>query len=495
MYMTLYRKYRPKEFKDIYGEKEIIRTLRNSLKENRLAHAYLFTGPRGIGKTTTARLMAKALNCEKGITDSPCNKCENCIAIDKGTFFDLIEIDAASNRGIDKIRELKDMINYKPAKGRKKVYIIDEVHMLTTEAFNALLKTLEEPPSHVIFILATTEPAKILDTIISRCQRYDFTLLTFDECYEALISISKKEDVQIDKESIELIYKKSSGSLRDAISILEKLISYYYKEKITKEKTEKALGVIPEMKLENFLKIIIKKEKRNGVSFLDNLWEIGINIEEFFRDFSYYIKKKMLEESVELEINESIEIIEKIYETILKFKYEEDKRLLGYLIFYKILEKHDKEKIKEVIIQKEITQECNKRIEKYEEKENREKELKEEKKEIKTTFSEVKSKWEVILNKLKKRKISLFAFLSIAKLAKMEKNELWITFSQENRFHKSSIEKRENLNILLEILNETFNEKIIVKFEVVGEKIKKIKNDEIVNEMVDFFEGEIIEMR
>jgi len=487
MYMTLYRKYRPKRFQDIYGEKEIIRTLQNSLKSKRLAHAYLFTGPRGIGKTTTARLMAKALNCEKGITSEPCNKCENCLSIDKGNFLDLIEIDAASNRGIEKIRELKDKINYKPVKGRKKVYIIDEVHMLTTEAFNALLKTLEEPPSHVIFILATTEPAKILDTIISRCQRYDFTSLTLEESSDALLSISKQENVEIDEASMKLVYEKSGGSLRDAISILEKLISYYYKEEITGEKTEKALGIIPTKKLEEFLNIIIKKERDRGVSFLDELWNMGIDVEEFFRDFSYYVKKMMIEDNIDLEVNKMIEMIEIIYETISKFKYEEDKRLLGYLILYKMLENKSNEKIREVIIKKEVITQIHKKAEEVE--------PKKETKEISTTFEEVKSKWKIVLNKLKERKISLFAFLSIAKLSKISENKLWITFSTENRYHKSSIEKIDNLNILLEVLYEVFNERINVKFEVVGEKIKERKDDEIVNELVDFFEGEIIEMR
>ena len=193
MYLTLYRKYRPQEFDAVAGESEIMKTLRNSLKENRMAHAYIFTGPRGVGKTTTARLIAKGLNClENGITDSPCNECANCKAIENGSFYDLIEIDAASNRGIDEIRELKEKVNYKPAQGRKKVYIIDEVHMLTKEAFNALLKTLEEPPEFVIFILATTEPDKILDTILSRCQRYDFLPLTKEEVKEKLSYIDDR---------------------------------------------------------------------------------------------------------------------------------------------------------------------------------------------------------------------------------------------------------------------------------------------------------------
>ena len=212
MHITLYRKYRPKDFSEIAGESDIVKTLKNSLDNDRISHAYLFSGPRGVGKTTSARLIAKGVNCLKnGISSSPCNECENCREIDNGSFIDLIEIDAASNRGIDEIRELKDKINYQPSKGRKKIYIIDEVHMLTKEAFNALLKTLEEPPEHVIFILATTEPDKILPTIISRCQRYDFKSLTYTEVKDKLSEICRGENVEIDEGSLGLIYESSGG--------------------------------------------------------------------------------------------------------------------------------------------------------------------------------------------------------------------------------------------------------------------------------------------
>lgn len=481
-HITLYRKYRPKDFEEVAGEKEIITTIKNSLKENRVAHAYLFTGPRGVGKTTTARLIAKGLNCiNNGVTDNPCNECENCLSIDKGNFIDLNEIDAASNRGIDEIRALKDKINYQPVKGRKKVYIIDEVHMLTKEAFNALLKTLEEPPSHVVFILATTEPDKILDTIISRCQRYDFTFFSLLEMTGKLREISEAEGISIDNDSLKLIYEKSGGSMRDGISVLEKVISYYLGEEITYEKTEKALGVIPKNKLLEFERIISNNDIKEGIVFLDKLWEVGMDIEDFLKDFAYFIKNKILDNS-EFSLVRGMNIIEKIFEVINKFKYEEDKRLLAYLILNKIVE-----------MPMESTQ-----VIKYVEKVVEKQEIKENDtnndENISISINEIKNKWKDIRDKVSRKKLALKAFLYEARVDRLSGNTLYLVFPRDFSYHKEMMEKREFNDILEGVLKELYNETIKVSYGLEGieEVGKKDKEDFLVEKVKDFFDGEII---
>ena len=224
-YKALYRTYRPQTFEEVAGQKHIIRTLRNALANNKIAHAYLFCGPRGTGKTTMAKLFAKALNCEQGV-GCQCNECSNCKEVIEGSHPDVIEIDAASNNGVEQVRDLIDKVNYLPIKGRYKVYIIDEVHMMTANAFNALLKTLEEPPAHVIFILATTEPHNIIPTILSRCQRYDFTKVADADIEQRMMTILEKEGVQYDKAAVRAIISLADGGMRDALSILDQILAY-----------------------------------------------------------------------------------------------------------------------------------------------------------------------------------------------------------------------------------------------------------------------------
>src|SRR5690554_4568063 len=240
-YVALYRTYRPKFFKDVYGQKVIVQTLQNALLHEKFAHAYIFSGPRGTGKTSVAKIVAKTLNCLKAPVKEPCGKCDICLGIDKGDVPDIIEIDAASNNGVDEIRDLRDKVKYAPSVGKYKVYIIDEVHMLTQAAFNALLKTLEEPPKNVVFILATTEAHKVPATILSRCQRFDFKNIEIKDIEENLKVIVNKENLKISDEALYAIANTAEGGMRDALSLLDQVISFTNDE-ITEEDVYKVSG-------------------------------------------------------------------------------------------------------------------------------------------------------------------------------------------------------------------------------------------------------------
>lgn len=482
MHITLYRKYRPKNFEEVAGQKEIVKTIKTSLRNGKTSHAYLFTGPRGVGKTTLARLIAKGVNClENGITDEPCNRCENCLAINNGTFLDMVEIDAASNRGIDEIRQLKEKINYQPVKGRKKIYIIDEVHMLTKEAFNALLKTLEEPPEHVIFILATTEADKILPTIISRCQRYDFKTLSLNDMKEQLRFIGKNEGVDIPDDVLELIYESSGGSVRDAVSILERIMVTCLGEEITLEKSEEVLGVTSAKKMEEFLMEIKEKNYTKLVKTLDNFWNDSVEIELFFKDFAKYCKGLMAKG--ELEIEKGLTIIGCIFDSLNKFKYEEDKRLVGYVIVDNLMKRTVKptEIIVERVVEKEITP--------------TKEEIKSERKEKLEgiTLEYIAGKWNEIVKEAKREKITLGAFLITAKPYKLEDDILYIGFDAESSFCKEQMENSAYNDVFTEVVRKIINPKLKLKYITIGKK-KEIEKDsgDFTKKIVDFFGGEIM---
>ncbi len=292
MSLVLYRKYRPKTFSEVIGQTHVIQTIAGAINSGRISHAYLFAGPRGTGKTTVARLLAKAINCETKGSYEPCNKCFSCLEFAEGRALDLIEIDAASNRGIDEIRELRDNIRFTPARAKYKVYIIDEVHMLTKEAFNALLKTLEEPPAHAIFILATTEIHKVLPTILSRTQRFDFKKLSLTEIIKRLSLISKKEKVKAEKGALELIAINADGSMRDAESMLGQVITYASQDgKITLEEVQQVLGIVDINLVMKFIDVLIGKKSADALAFVNKLLSEGHDLVQFTNSLINYFRK------------------------------------------------------------------------------------------------------------------------------------------------------------------------------------------------------------
>ncbi len=482
-YQSLYRKWRPQFFEDIIGQKHITRTLMNAIRLNRIAHAYIFSGPRGVGKTTTARILAKSLNCRKGPTDHPCNQCPQCIRINSGQSIDVVEIDGASNRGIDEIRELRSKIGFAPAEGKYKVYIIDEVHMLTNEAFNALLKTLEEPPSQVIFVFATTAPQKVPKTILSRCQCFHFRRISIDEIVNKLKRIIEEEKLDIDTLSLRLIAESATGSMRDAESILDQVITFS-EEQVTYEDVKEILGVIPKRLFLQLTRAIATRDTKTGLMLIDQLVKEGVDLHQFVQDMIVHTHQLSLIKILgknsnyasllgEEDLKQLLELVaitdmKTIMDTIAELNQIEDKIkyhhypwILLELIVVKMTQvkkQNQKKEIKnKIAFEKEDA--IRQAVELFQKKDEAEEEKfsqntnglnsKDQKK-----FNDI---WLRILSRVKNEKISLYAFLTANSDVYIEDDRLMIGFQRDCLFHKESLEKRENREKVETILKEETN--------------------------------------
>lgn len=294
-YMALYRKWRPDEFEEVKGQEHVVTTLKNQITHDRIGHAYLFCGTRGTGKTTVAKLFAKAVNCEHPLEDgSPCNECAACKAISTGSSLNVIEIDAASNNGVDNIRDIREEVQYSPTEGKYKVYIIDEVHMLSIGAFNALLKTLEEPPSYVIFILATTEAHKIPITILSRCQRYDFRRISLDTIYQRLQELLNREGIEAEEKAVRYVAKAADGSMRDALSLLDQCIAFYLGQTLTYDKVLEVLGAVDVEVFNRLMTYVAENDTMKALEVVDEIIWQGRELTQFVTDFTWYMRNLLL---------------------------------------------------------------------------------------------------------------------------------------------------------------------------------------------------------
>ncbi len=460
MSSVLYQKYRSQDFDQLKGQENVVNLLKNAVKKGQIAHAYLFVGSRGTGKTSAARIFAKAINCQAPKKDgNPCLECESCKAISDGTFLDLVEIDAASNRGIDKIRELKERIEFSPVEGQYKVYIIDEVHMLTTEAFNALLKTLEEPPAHVVFILATTDVHKLPPTILSRCQRYDFRLGTDEEIKDLINSICKKEKIKIEDGALDVIVRNAKGSYRDALSILDVVYSGQVesKKEITIEEVHKILGLPDSEKVVLLLKFLLSGDGAQALAIIEGLEIDGINLQQFTAFVLDYLRGILSQKikndfdndfpfSKEIEMKELHKLINLFIDAENKIRYANNQALILEMIIPEMMKPNVKSEIRMV------NRDVKKSLPSVGEGEKKEDAEIENSKSI--TVDDIKNDWGKFIDAIKPSNHHLYAFVGGGHIRSFEGGTLHleVPFS----FHKERIETPKSKNIICEAFSGVY---------------------------------------
>lgn len=493
-YRSLYRKWRPQTFEDIIGQKHITQTLINAISLNRISHAYIFSGPRGVGKTTTARILAKSLNCEKGSTPHPCNKCERCIRITDGYSMDVVEIDGASNNGVDSIRELRNKVNFAPAEGKYKIYIIDEVHMLSQGAFNALLKTLEEPPSHVIFIFATTDPHKIPSTILSRCQWFNFRRISLVDIVTKLKMIANDEGLNINDKTLNMIARNSTGSMRDAESALDQIIAYCGKD-ITSQSVSEVLGIIEEEVFFEFIEAIIKNNTLKGIEIINRTSDLGGDPSQFIKNLMEYVhnlslakvcqkeilnlqgifiedKERLLKQSKIIKMEKLFNMVDYLAEAERKMRYIRHPWILLEMLVIKFTaaENYSLKEVKEekdeyfldFSTKKDVSISGKKNVGIREEvppkKKIQDKIKSNEGSSTKAKESpidlELAQAWPTILDRLKKTKMAVYSFIIANNSITIENGKLIIGFNKEYTFHKESLEKQNNKMLLQELIKE-----------------------------------------
>ncbi|MFQ6616823.1 MAG: DNA polymerase III subunit gamma/tau [Fidelibacterota bacterium] len=526
-YQVLARKYRPETFQEVIGQDHVIRTLLNAFSQGRIVHAYLFSGPRGVGKTTTARILAKAVNCLKSNDGNPCNECQNCTEIASSRSMDVLEIDGASNRGIDEIRNLRELVKYTPIHASAKIFIIDEVHMLTIPAFNALLKTLEEPPDHVKFVFATTEPGKVPPTIMSRCQRHDFHRLPLRDLYKGIDRVVKTEGITLDQETRRLCAEMADGSMRDALSLLDQLMAYCDNE-ITYEQAVSLLGIVPGSLFFDVTGAIKSKDRKALLGYLQEVHAQGFALGDFVAglakhllnllvstaesggdllDLSADMRDRYLEESKAWDPKDLVRYADLVNEIQSNLKRVQQPRVYVETMMLKLLELDSSVSIQDLLSRlaegnlgsNKPVQE-NKSQEGFFSKGKSQQESTVGKEESESSESDVldtiKGQWEEVISKVSKNGTSLGTFLSHGIPSDIKGKRLIVSFPRKYRFHIEVLKK--NLSRIEASLKDTVGQSFRVEF-VVHEDVSSQADsgqegtDPVTQRMLDLFGGEIVD--